>query len=383
MFQNIDHGLQNFYEGCKILNVKVLAYSVLFSTLFLILRFPVYATELRIACNSNDSCNIEPSNAPLFSESNIVPGAVITEKLIVRNESAVDGCVLKTKLEKEGATDESFSRVMLLSISQETYPQNVLGLTPLYDFFHATDPIPLVTMNPDSITQSSWHLSFSPDADNSHQGKTLSFIAYFSLECDSSYRSPTPPPTAIPTSTPMASTSPSPNDSTSCDKPVKKPNNFEYSKKNKKIQFEWDAVEHANRYSLSIYSQSSSKKIEEVIIKNATKWESKALSQNERYRVQLTAFSECAKSDDAILLIEPQNEKQFSPYTSQTPSPSGKILGVQYTKNDSIFLVPPLNEISRTQKYVILTVYICISWVVSSILFYFFFFKKLKQKKTE
>lgn len=383
MFLNIDLGLQNFYEGCKILNVKASTYSVLFLTLFFISCSLVHATELQITCNSNAACNIEPPQAPLFSESNIVPGTIITEKLIVRNESFDDGCVLKTKLEKEGATDESFSRVMLLSISQETYPQNVLGLTPLYDFFHATSPIPLFIINPGASAESNWQLSFSPDADNSHQGKTLSFIAYFSLECDSSYRSPTPPPTAIPTSTPIPTAMPSPTNSPGCDAPVKKPNNFKYSKNNNKIQFEWDAVENARKYSLSIYSQNTSEKIVDVIIENATKWERKALPQNEDYRVQLTALSECAKSEESILFIESQSGKRFLPTTSQTPSPSGKILGVQDTKNDSIFIVPPLNEISPSQKYMVLSLYTCISASAISIIFYFFFVKRKKRKKTE
>lgn len=340
------------------------------------------ATELSITCDAQTECQVNPESAPLFSADQIIAGSSLIEKLTFTNTSLVEGCLLKTKLTPTGQADPLFSQALLVSITQPAYPQVVVSKKSVQDFYLETEYQSLFITNPQTTVVSRWELYFPKESGNIYQGKSTAFVAHFSITCDAAYRAPTPPPTplptpsqtAIPTLSPIPTTSPQPTPE--CHELLTAPTHFTYQRQKNKIHFRWKKVPEATGYVFSMYSKTTAKKFENIVLGNVDEWVSSVLSQNEEHRVTVQAYSDCSQSPPAELIIP--KEKSVNDNDSLSPDLSatqaGEVLGVQ-----DVSAQQAKNTDNTEYKYVLLALYITIS---TSVLWLFFILLFRKKRKT-
>lgn len=340
------------------------------------------ASELNITCDAQKECQLTPDSTPLFSADQIVAGSSLTENLTFNNSSLVEGCLLKTKLLPTGQAEPLFSQALQLSITQAAYPQNVVSKKSIQDFFLETEYQPLFIANPQTTVVSRWELVFPKESGNIYQGKSTAFVAHFSITCDMAYRAPTPPPTPLPTPpqtvaptlspTPTASPQPTPK----CHELLTAPIHFTYQRQKNKVYFQWKKVPEATGYLFSIYSKTTAKKFENIVLGDVDEWISSVLPQNEEHRVTVRAYSDCSQSPPAELIIP----KEKSINENNLPSPdllatqAGAVLGIQDVN------VEKKEDIENTEyKYVFIALYISIS---ASLLWLFFILLFRKKRKS-
>ncbi len=343
------------------------------------------AIELSITCDAQIECQVNPETAPLFSADQIIAGSSLIENLTFTNSSEAEGCLLKTKLVPTTQADPLFSQALLLSITQTAYPQLIVSKKSVQDFFLQDEYQSLFIANPQTTVVSQWELIFPKESGNIYQGKSTAFVAHFSITCDTAYRAPTPPPTPLPTPlqtvVPTLSPTPtaSPQPTSECRNLLTAPTHFTYQRQKNKIHFQWKKVPEATGYLFSIYSKTTAKKFENIILGDVDEWISSVLPQNEEHRITVRAYSACSESPSAELIIP--KEKSINENDSLPPdvlaTQAGEILGVQ---DVTVEEVGDIKNRENTQfKYVLLTLYISIS---ASVLWLFFILLFRKKRKT-
>lgn len=147
------------------------------------------AADLAIRCRDDESsCSSEPSNAPLFNETAVAPGQVITKTFSARNEKS-GVCDLKLSVTSAGANSD-FSKAMFTSITSERGDEFGVSLSGVatsaknFSDVVAASPIDLGSIDPYNSKNFSWSVKFSEGATNALQGARTNFDIGLNFQCD-------------------------------------------------------------------------------------------------------------------------------------------------------------------------------------------------------
>ncbi len=161
-----------------------------------------FAGDLTVTCppseGDGDWCTISPSPAPLFNETNWVPGDFATRTIEVINQDLEDSCNLTLNtIENNGeevSNTPGFASMLFSDISP--YFSDTLQ----NQFFAGN--VSLGTINPGVTQIYSWRMTFDPDAGNEFQSSQTTFNFSLAFSCDLPSQ-PTPSPTLSPAGPPM------------------------------------------------------------------------------------------------------------------------------------------------------------------------------------
>lgn len=147
------------------------------------------AADLNVRCRDDESrCSSEPSGTPLFNETNLAPGQIVTKTITARNEKS-GVCDLKLTVSSENANTD-FAKNIYVAITSERGDEFGVSLdgtvTNAKNFFNlvSESPIDFGSIDPYNTKNFSWKAKFSENALNELQGKATTFNIGLNFECD-------------------------------------------------------------------------------------------------------------------------------------------------------------------------------------------------------
>lgn len=327
---------------------------------------------VKIVCDGETECTVVPEQPVLFSDALFVPGTTISKEVVFENTHDSYGCSLSVGTHPTPDYPTELAKVVLLSVYQPTYPQQLIPPVSLSTLFTRTTT-PVVVVNPNTTAHTTWQILFPTNAGNQYQNTTTSFSFQFVTECAPHFRAPTPPP--LPSQTP----SPAPTATPQCTLPPP-PQGVSFSWKDKKLRISWNRGSRASAHLISLRSLQTQKQFTNVVIEHTSHWDVSGLSNTESYEVAVQARTTCGTSE-AVKLSIPAIENKTKKTTTaptQQPSQSGLVLGE--TTSSPVPTTTTTGSVS-SKKTMLLVFYIL--FCASALLWFFIFlFRRKKHTKT-
>lgn len=156
-------------------------------------------TNLTVVCNNEGPCTTSP-NAPLFSETNLVPGETRSQTVTIINNDSGDTCQIgftENGSEFEGVdlSEKFYAAVTdggtnFVGIVSGGSASNALSFRQLFD---TVSQYNLGILSPGSSRTYTWLATFDKDAGNEYQGLSTNFEIVFGFTCNTPSTSPPGP----------------------------------------------------------------------------------------------------------------------------------------------------------------------------------------------
>jgi hypothetical protein len=150
---------------------------------FFVLQSPVSASYLKITCAPHAQCSNSHSNAPLFYETNMLPGDTVTKTLTVVNQDKKEACSLKVKIYNNRKRPEGSQFPSQLHTVIRKNGAVFLSNKTIQDLY-AQQLIDLSTVPAHGSVVYSWAVTFDPASGNTFQSNRTAFDLSAAFSCD-------------------------------------------------------------------------------------------------------------------------------------------------------------------------------------------------------